>query len=244
MEGDWNGNGSISGTMTNAGKQIQFTLDATGDNTDSAKEKSAYTISSDVIIGGENEVYLRMHTFDINPPSQLLPPALLTRLLNQWWLIPSKSGSTTPDLAPDPSLLRMQASVIAVTKDHGLTTINGHSAYQYDVTIDPAKFSAYLDQIATTQGKTSASDKAAFAQMNATGTVWIDATTFNIHRIVWTITSTDPKKPFTLHIDASISNHNAPVVISIPADAAPFPGTSGSSIFQQTDASGSLLSPH
>ncbi len=242
VDGTWDGNGHINGTMTNAGKQVQFSLSAKGKQIDASNDEYNYTLSSDFIIAGEKEVYIKLHTFDITPPGRLLPPELLTRLLNQWWLIPGSTddGTNAADIAADPTLLKMQTSVIAVTKDKGLSSVNGHSAYKYDVTIDPVKLQSYLEEVAKKQGKELGAEALLLKDMNATGTVWIDDSSFVIHRIVWTITSTNAKKPFTLHLDANISNHNKPMTISLPADAAPFPGTSGSAIFSPDDSSASM----
>jgi hypothetical protein len=245
IPGSFDGSASIAGQMANAGKQLQFSINATIDKTDPQNVQSHIALTSDMMIGSENEIYMRVNTLDITPPSTLMPPALITQLLNQWWLIPSGTGSSKnapTDLAPDPSLLRMQTSVIAVTKDHGLTGINGHTAYLYDVTLDPEKMRDYLTQVVKAQGRVPTAQELALSEVDAQGRIWIDADTFVIHRIVWDITSKDQSQPLQLHVDVTITDHNKPITIAPPQTAVPFPGVSGS-LFPLSDTTSSVSAP-
>lgn len=227
IDGNWDGNAHATGTLTDGGKQLQFALNVDAEKRDAQNAVSTIVLSSDMIVAAENEVYLRLNTFSIEPASLILPPELLGQLMNQWWRIPSASGSSLEnpaDITPDPSLLRMQASVVTVTKDHGLTDIQGRDAYQYDVTIDPAKLKEYLQEVARVSGKDATADIDALAGLQTNGTLWIDADTFHIHRITWNISSTDAARPQELQLDIGITNHNAPVTITLPDNAALFPG--------------------
>ncbi len=242
LEGTWEGTATINGTLSDGGKQLQFALTTDAEKTDEQNTDSTVNLSADVIVAAENEVYLKLNTFTFNPPSQLLPPDLLTQMLSQWWVIPSgttEEGSAE-DITPDPSLLRMQASVIKVTDDNGLTTIDNRTAYQYDVEIDPAKMKDYFMEITRMQGKDAEKEVQALADLQATGKIWIDAETFQTRRIQWNIHSKNPKKPQDLTLIMAITRHNEPVTITLPAHAAPFPGSSLTGIPAFENMSGSV----
>lgn len=228
LDGRWDGTLNASGTLTDGGRQLQFTFTADTKQKTEGKGDSDIALSADVVVAAENEVYLKLHTFTIDPPSSILPPDLLKALLAQWWIIPSGSGADTPSdsITPDPSLLRMQASVIRVVRDNGLVEINNRTAYQYDVEMDPAKMKDYFIEVTRMQGKDAEEEIQALAELQATGKIWIDADTFQTHRILWNIHSTNPTKPQDSTLDISITRHNEPVTITLPADAAPFPGHS------------------
>ncbi|UPA22020.1 hypothetical protein K8942_03045 [Candidatus Peribacteria bacterium] len=224
IDGSWDGDAHATGSLTDGGKQLQFALQVDATKLNEQKQKSTVSLSSDVIVAAENEVYLRLNTFTIDPASQLLPPELLAQMMNQWWVIPSDNADSPADLAPDPSLLRMQASVVTVTNDHGLTTIGDHTAYEYDITIDPQKMRDYLTEVSRVSGQEATADMDALSDLQANGTIWIDADTFQIHRISWTISSTNAAQPQDVELTVDISKHNIPVTFTLPTDAAPFPG--------------------
>lgn len=238
LPGESDGNISAAGEMQNAGKQLKFTLNADITTKTAKDATSNIHVSSDVVVAGEQEVYLRLNTLTIEPSTTLLPPEIITQMLNQWWMIPSGSGSTA-DIAPDPSLLRMQTSVIAISKDHGLTDIDGHRSYLYDTTIDAEKMRAYLHAVSRAQGKDLDASMAALSEMKAHGRIWIDAKTFFIHRIVWDIESNDPAKPMTVHLDITITDHNARITIAPPTGAQLFPGLSPLSLQKAAPAASS-----
>lgn len=208
----------MEGKMQNAGKQLSFSA-----NLDVQSGASRLKGSIDMIVAGERETYLKINELTMAPESMLFPSAILSQVANQWWLLPSATGSmiNTSDITPDPSFLNMQTSIINVTKDRGLDTINGRSAYHYDVSVDPAKMKTYLEDVATKRGDSNESNP--FEGMNAVGELWIDSRTFVVHRVIWNLTSTDSAKPLTVHIDAVFANHDKPVTISLPAGAKPLP---------------------
>lgn len=229
LPGDWNGNAMLAGQMSNKGKQIKFNATVSADTTDENNDKTHYELGSDLVIAGEEEVYMRINTLEITPDSILFPPDTITTLLNQWWLIPSGTGATPgamSDITPDPTLLKMQTDTISVTKDNGLVDMDGHTAYLYDITIDPVKMRNYLTEMYKAQGRTPTNDELALSETTAKGRIWIDSTDFFIRRIIWNISSNDRSKPLEARIDVSISQQNEPVTITIPADFHPFPSTS------------------
>lgn len=227
IKGQWEGDANFAGEMANGGKQLQFSLNAEFKNASSTNESTHIKLNSDFMIAGENETYMRVNELMIDPATPLLSPALLTQMMNQWWLIGSGKHSDAPaDITPDPTYLQMQTAIIKVTKDRGLTEINKHTAYLYDITIDKEKLRSYLQQMYTAQGKTPTEKELAFADIDANGQIWIDSSSFVIHRIVWDITSHDSANPFQAHIDISLADHNKQIIIKIPANAQPFPGSS------------------
>ncbi len=225
LSGNLDGKVSIAGNMTNAGHQLAFSLKTSIDRLESDNQSTHIDASGDFVIGGEKDVYMKVDALTVTPPNSLITTDLISHLLNQWWLIPTESGSQAPasNVAPDPAMLRMQTSVISVLKDRGLTDINGHTAYLYDVTIDPEKMRAYITDLYKKNGKTPSAQELTLSTMNAKGMIWIDAQTFVIHRIVWDIASTEATHPLQVHLDVTISDHNKPVTITLPTNATPFP---------------------
>lgn len=228
IKGQWEGNADFAGEMANGGKQLQFSLNADFTNASSTNESTHITLNSDFMIAGEDEIYMRVNNLTIDPATPLLPPTLLTQLLNQWWLIGSaKKGTSAPaDITPDPTYLNMQMAILKITKDRGLTEINKHTSYLYDITLDKEKLRTYLQSMYAAQGKTATEKELAFADMDAPGQIWIDSTSFVIHRITWNIASHDPANPLRAELDLSLADHNKQIIIKIPANAQPFPGSS------------------
>ncbi len=210
MSGEFNGTLQANGTMQNGGKQISTDADIRVSRMDPNDQLNTLTLRGSMIVAAENEVYVHVDAASIEPKTELLSDELIGKILNQWFLLAAGSGSLRTDdtVTADPSLLRMQSKVVKVTKDNGLETLNKKSAYYYDVTIDPALFAQYMSSLPQQKNTTfpSATD---FLTMSAKGKLWIDEETFFIHRIVWDITSTDPKHPSTVHIDITFADQNA-----------------------------------
>lgn len=228
LAGTLNGNVALAGRMANAGQQMQFSLRSEIERVDTQNSTSDISVSTDFIIGGEHDVYMKLNALTVIPPSKIVTPELVAHMMNQWWHIPSDTGSLLPatPISPDPSMLQMQTEIISVVNDKGLTTINGRSSYLYDVTIDQSKMQDYLANIYRRKGKKPMENEVQFRNMNAKGMLWIDAESFVIHRIVWDLSSTELSNPQNAHIDISIKDHNAPMTIALPESAAPFPSIS------------------
>jgi hypothetical protein len=228
LAGQLTGKVAMAGRMANAGQQLQFSLRSDIERVDSQNNSSDINVSADFIIGGEKDVYMKVHALTVTPPGKILSPELVSHLLNQWWLIPTETGSrlTATPISPDPSMLQMQTEVISVVKDKGLSKINGRLSYEYEVAVDQTKMQNYLANLYRLKGGKTPDSEEQFRNMNAKGMLWIDAESFVIHKIVWDITSTDPVRPQTAHIDVSINDHNVPVIITLPEAAVPFPSIS------------------
>lgn len=228
LSGALNGEIDITGQMQNAGRQLKFTINADVAMSDDTQTETQFKGSADMVVAGENEAYLRVNSLELTPPNALFPAAVVSQFVNQWWMLPTATGTQLlgADITPDPEFLKMQMNVISVETDRGLTKINGRSAYLYDVTIDEAKMKTYLDDVARRQGKELSQEESMLSTMNAKGTLWIDADTFVIHRIVWDLESKEGKQ-LAVHIDATISDHNKPMTISLPQGAMPFPTAAG-----------------
>lgn len=237
LPGSLDGTVDANGDMQNGGNQLSLTVNA--DIKRTADTSNTFNVQADVVVAGQNDAYMRLNALTINPESSLLPTALVSQLLNQWWHMPARSSGSTvqQNVTPDPELLRMQTQVITVSKDDGMTSINGHSAYHYDVSIDQSKLATYLAEIARRQNAPSRTLD--LSSMNAQGQIWIDADTFLIHQLVWDISSKDPAQPFHASITVTLTKQNQPVTIVPPANAKPFPAGNLGSTTQPSSSSAS-----
>jgi hypothetical protein len=90
------------------------------------------------------------------------------------------------------------------------------------VTIDKDKLQEFLAEVARREGIVNPA-LPDFSSINAIGHLWIDADTFVIHRLSWTITSNNALKPLHIDILVDLTHQNEPVTITPPAGAEPFP---------------------
>jgi hypothetical protein len=235
---------NIHGTLQDGGSQVHLQFDVKG-MLEQSQEKHNIDASAQVTVGGPGDVYLRIETLAITPPHPLLQSEAIRQLTGTWWQLPHQgSGADVAgDLTPDPKLLRAQAQVVRVTKDYGLASIHGSEAYHYDITIDPQKLRAFLQKAADEQQQEfdDAEVTDLLERYQATGSIWIDAKTFFIHRLEWSIS---PKVKgddgVTADIVIDFTRHNAADPITLPLDAQPFLAPSLSP--QQGNASSSVSS--
>ena len=219
----------MNGTVTNGGQQLASSIDATIKRIDENRQLNTMKLKSALTVAGEHEAYLRIDTLTIDPPTPLLDPSFAETLIGKWFSIPNQKGAsgsvTSTALTPDVAMLKLLAQVMTVTKDHGLTTIDKHSSYFYDVTIDHAKLLQYLTEVAKQSGEPAPAVDP-LKDVAAKGQVWIDADDFSFRRIVWDLASSS-SSPMSFHLDVRIRKQNDPSLrVIAPADAVPFP-TSG-----------------
>jgi hypothetical protein len=216
----------LGGVSQHAGTEFELQNEIRGTLTEDGIDHKVQG-SLELILLARREVLLHVTTLTIDPPSTLLNQDAISRLLGAWWKLPSKDeGKTTESISPDPSLLRMQADVIKVTKDHGLEKINDHDTYHYDVTIDPEKLLTFMRSEAEERHQVFNEDQASqFLQtFQATGEVWIDSESFFIRRLEWNVTSSEEKKESSLHanLHLDLTDHNTAPEISPPTDVKTF----------------------
>lgn len=226
MTGVFDVAGNINGTLQNGGQQLSATVDATIKRVDDNQQLNTMILRGTITETAPNETYVNIDTLSIDPPTPLLDDRFIAAIQHQWLRLPqshSATGAMMSGVTPDPSFLRMQTQVITVTKDHGFANVGGHTDYVYDVTLDRQKLMEFLTQMRHSNGS-NVPVQNPLDSMAASGRVWIDADTFDIHRIVWDLHSLTAAEPLSAHLDVTVTAHNDPSInIAPPADSKPFP---------------------
>lgn len=231
------GNAKMSGTLAGGGQDAAFSAVVNGTMTRTGGVAMTLQTTADVVSEAQNS-YVRVHTLAVQPEPTLFRGS--QAMLERWWKIPREPGQfPSQPLTPDPQFLRAQAAVVTVTEDHGLERLNGGDAYHYTVAIDPDRLVQLMQSTAQQGGKPfdAASARAQILQYDATGDLWIDADSFLVQRLAWSVTAKTPqgKTPtMRLRFDASLKNHNSAPAVVIPAD---------SQLFQNETFLQNLLSP-
>jgi hypothetical protein len=219
------GRGEIEGALGDAGRQAHFTLEG-----ELTLERRGAPVRVDgeleVVVAGENEVYLKVHSLSDDPPGSLWKDAMLQGLREQWWLLPPGPEKSAPgSVTAHPRILQAQASVVRVIRDHGIGRLGDREVYHEEVAVDPAKLVAFLREVALEQGETlSEADLAPYRALQARGDLWIDTETFLIHALEWDIGPMDLRGGGTLSLSfhADLRDHNGAPAITPPSGAAPF----------------------
>jgi hypothetical protein len=216
LESSTEGTVKFQGRMQNGGDQVALSVTFSF----FADGPPASTMNGDleVIVAGPAEMYVNVHILDSDPPHPLLGSPLVMLLMNQWWRIPSQTGSLVSPVTPDPKLLHMQTDVISVTEDKGYETVRGRKSHHYKIAIDPEKLKKFLEK--TDPEADIASWEAFIEASDAKGEVWIDAETYVIHQLQWTIRSkADTAESMSLDLKVDFSNHNRSEPILPPENA-------------------------
>lgn len=182
---------AMEGVLRDGGAIVQGTVTVTG-SVQRLAEAVAYRGQAEFFATSPADLYVRLLSVSVTPPEALPSTAMLQTIQGAWWKLPpsdAPSATRRPALSPDPRLLRLQADVVSVTEDLGLETIHDRDAYHYRVDIDPDKLRQFLRAVGSESGERSSS--AALAELLsryvASGELWIDADSFYLHRIQWTV---------------------------------------------------------
>ncbi len=213
----------LQGVLQDGGRETAFS--ATGQGTMRQGEATfAASASADVVSERNKDLYLYLKELTLTPPHPQWTPEVLSSLLNQWWIFPSRREAEIVPLSPDPSLLRAQAEIVSVTADKGIARRNDHDSHHYLVTIDPQKLAAFVERVSARNGQTtdSAALLAELQNYTARGELWIDAATFVVREISWVIKPVNDGAPYALTITVMLDEYNAAQSITYPTDAKPF----------------------
>jgi hypothetical protein len=182
-------------------------------------------VAGDVVVAGENEAYVKLSSVQGSvlflPGIGLVPESAL----GTWYLAgATASGSTDAAVSPDPSFIATQAKTLVVTDDRSYETVDGRECYAYDVAVDQQKALEFLAETASKQGVPF--DRAAaetfVSSYDARGTLLIDAETFVIRRIDWTIEPASGSEGLgRTSFAIRLREHDVPVEIAPPTDFKP-----------------------
>ena len=210
--------------MQHAGEQLQFSIKGNLRQDSPTGTRLNVDADGEIIVVGEHEVYLSIRSLTTKPPHAIFQEPEWTRLLGTWLKLPSTGSPSSHIVTPDPSMLRMQMEAVRVVRDNGIVTWNGQDVYAYDVEIDPARLQTFLSEI---QGQVDAEKEMQLLKnMEAKGNVWIDAQTFLLRRVEWTIKTKAPEPPLTITFNMDITDHNTDIKISPPDSSIPLPSSS------------------
>lgn len=215
----------MDGMLQHAGEQLRFQLDVDTD-IDDLSGASSVSGTVEVVMIAPDEVYMNIHALTSQPSSTLFQPDVIGKIAGSWWLLPS--GDTPPvtgTVTPDPRLLQAQAQVVEVTKDRGVTTVNGRETYHYDVALNKDKLVAFLATAASQKGEVFDAQQVRedLEQLQASGQLWIDAEEFFLQKITWVLQSL-PIGGGTASASLTVTfrNHNAAPPILPPSEFKPF----------------------
>lgn len=217
--------GSAEGRLADGGRRMAFAFEADVTVRSDGADQTV-SLAGDVVVAGENEAYVKLSNVEGSvlflPGIGLVPESSL----GAWYAVGgSGSGTVDADVSPDPSFIAQQAKTLAVVDDRSYETVDGRNCYAYDVTVDPQKAVEFLAETASRQGKPF--DRAAaetfVSSYDTRGRMLIDAETYVIRRIDWTIEPASGQEDgdrtsFSIHLH----EHDLPVEISPPVDAKPF----------------------
>jgi hypothetical protein len=156
-----------------------------------------------------HELYVQLRELSVRPEQQALPP--VADALGTWWKLPKAGSLNAQALSPDPAFVRAQTDVLRFQEDLGNEPVGGRDAYHYLVSIDTERLVGLMKTAAEQRGEAFDAEgtRSALDRYDAQGEVWIDTETYHLHRVHWTISSTDASRPVTLELDVGLTNHNA-----------------------------------
>lgn len=223
-----NGNGTLhaDGLLTNSGDTVATTFDVALHFQDpSGTQSDATTLLDTILVQGER-LYLKIHRLESPSMGGLFDPMLVTALQNTWWIFDAPEEDSSPSVTPSVQLLQAQASVVTVTRDLGVTKLEGVPVYHYAVAIDPERFLEYARELHRESEVPLDEEglRVELGGLQATGELWIRASDFGVAQMAWEI----PALPLPDHSLLALSftmrwtdAAGAPPIV-IPSDAKPF----------------------
>lgn len=221
-----NGNLEAEGVFQRKGEDVAGLI-KTNARIPKGKKVISADIEAEVISITGSDPFVKLNKLAVGPYFPLFSPDIVKRLEGQWWRIPSDDASRPEQsISPDPALFHIQSQVVDVVSDHGFSSVNRKRAYHYEVIIDHEKLKTYLETLSSEieNGMTQEAIESLVKGMEARGEIWIDAETFYLNRIRWTIAPfniTESSK-LALSFVITFSNINSAPDIKIPEGARPF----------------------
>ncbi|MDA1208418.1 MAG: hypothetical protein O2904_00090 [bacterium] len=213
---------SLEGLLQDFGEKIALTV-----GVNALQGTADLQASIDLVVTGPDDIFLRANSWTGLMAQTLFREDLLKKFIGIWWVLPRDDSAVSPvQLTPDPRILQAQAEVVRITEERGFASIRGSECYRYDVEIDHEKLIAYLTELAESRGEdvNTGTTEEDLAGIDAKGQIWIDAESFLIRKLQWTVTvpmKTGAQSLFTSVTVDIFDHNNAPDVVP-PADAKPF----------------------
>jgi len=220
----------LKGSMQDAGSTVSLDADIDTIITPGGNRSQLFRVrgAGSVILLSQKDLYFRLASLTTEPASSLFQPELINLLIQRWWLLPSAPSQqglgSLPggEMTPSPNVLRVQSQVVRVVKDLGLTTMEGKSAYHFQVTIDSEKLLQYFEEVARSRNEPF--DKEKFLEstkdFSALGEMWIDQESLFLRQVQWSITRFRwGDAMVTTSFTASFFDFNSAPPITPPKDA-------------------------
>ncbi len=219
------GRATVQGVLTNGGDQAEFSVHAQG-ILDRGSQRSTFQWSGEIVRDAEVSFVL-LRDVSVDPPSTFSQG--LEAMLGTWWSLPRSENdrASLPSLTPDPRFLRAQSMVITVVKDLGLEDIGGRDAYHYVVSIDPDRLVGLMQGLAEERGQPFSIEETrrTLDRYDAQGELWIDADTFVVHRIAWTIVTREKPPATRIAFRLQLRKHDDAPGVTIPTQSQPLDPT-------------------
>jgi len=218
------GTAKINGFYLNGGESVKGKIN-TNARLPIDDETTLFQLESDFVLLKSSDPFIKFLRADSNPLHPLTMPMIIEPILNKWWRIPLKDVSKPETaIAPDPQLIRAQSQVIRVVSDNGFDFVNNRRAYRYEIVLDQEKLKAYLDVLALESNSNHDKEEIInlVEEMEARGELWVDAESFQISKIRWTIAPFGISEASKLALSFTIVFfENEISSIEAPSDAAP-----------------------
>jgi len=212
--------GTVNGTMQNAGKQLKFSLNASGGR-EQAEDSVVIAGALEAIIAGKQEVYVNVSSLTLSPEEELIQPETIAMIVDQWWKLPSADELAQENIAvtPNPRLLKAQAEVVRILEDKGMEEVDGAESYHYQVEVDKTQLMDYLKKVSEEDGTEfdQARVEVELAPIEITGELWIDAETYFVRQLEWDVENID-EEDFGISFKVTFTNHNEADSISPPEE--------------------------
>lgn len=209
--GEWKGNAKLTGTVSNGGKQsdVKVTLGVT------LASANPQTINGEArIISDALERYFTILSLSADPQIPIVTQ--MQEAVGTWWHTSTDSPATQhQNLAPDPVMLKAQASVVKVLEDYGLKRVRGKDAYHFRVAIDPEKLKMFSESLPEADATDAEELRAKFSQYDVTGSLWIEEDSFHLLRAEWSVKSVS-NDALRLNIVSDFDYQNAAMKVLPP----------------------------
>jgi hypothetical protein len=211
---------SVTGRIRESGDQMALSISLIGDDTEPEGDTEDYVSAGEMIIAGPSDMYVKISSLGLPSNTLILEDAIVEMIVGTWWALPREnSRSVISPVTPDPQLLSLQSEILTFKEDKGLSRLDSGWTYHYAVEADPKKLREFLSTQPQSQKKQFDREEATdfVNDVQAEGELWIDQSSFLIHRVKWDMFF--ESKNMRIMLDISLSDHGSVSLIYPPDDA-------------------------